>query len=185
MKKSKPVFNPISCDKCFMRNSSISIAPNSPCKAGGNFLLLILIKSRVSELDYRSAFRRTWLRWSTNNTSTLVRYIFLIGQSRNNTINTLVQQEANVYHDILQGSFIDGYDNLTYKVMMGVDFASYSCVNAPSCVNTSSCVSTLRYVMISDGDVFVHIPNLVDFIKRHPSNNSIQGHCYHGSVPRR
>jgi hypothetical protein len=58
-----------------------------------------------------------------------------------------LEDESNLYQDMVIGPFLDSYRNLTYKHVMALKWVHYHCPEA-------------RYVLKSDDDVFVHTPAL-------------------------
>uniref|UniRef100_A0A8C4ND72 Hexosyltransferase n=1 Tax=Eptatretus burgeri TaxID=7764 RepID=A0A8C4ND72_EPTBU len=109
--------------------------------------LLVLVSSAPGEYEARAAIRSTWghpiLRRDTSITT-----LFLLGMSLLPNVAAVVLEESYEYHDILQEDFVDTYRNLTLKTIMGLKWAANFCPGA-------------RYVMKTDGDVFVHMENLV------------------------
>jgi beta-1,3-galactosyltransferase 1 len=55
----------------------------------------------------------------TNNNTANARHVFLLGKTAENSLQESVMRENEIYHDIVQETFIDGYNNLTYKTIMG------------------------------------------------------------------
>ncbi|KAL0190527.1 hypothetical protein M9458_013225 [Cirrhinus mrigala] len=119
--------------------------PNK-CESTTPFLVL-LISTNHKEFDARQAIRETW---GDENTFTDVRILtlFLLGYSPEPVLNQMVEQESQIFHDILVEDFVDSYHNLTLKTLMGMRWVSSFCPNA-------------QYVMKADSDIFVNMDNLV------------------------
>ena len=70
-------------------------------------ILLIVVCSAVGNLKARDTIRRTWLSLSPNDTAHFdVRTAFLLGQTVNDTRQSDVLMESNMYGDIIQGNSI-------------------------------------------------------------------------------
>ncbi len=59
-----------------------------------------------------------------------MRVIFSVGLSKNETVNELVREEADVYRDILQEDYIDSFYLLTLKVIGAFKWAAINCRNS-------------------------------------------------------
>ena len=103
--------------------NSTSIIPNPElCILNSNEdsqkpLLLIVICSGMSNFKARQAIRETWMSITKpNNTNEtlpfVVRTVFLLGLTVNDTGQNEVFSESNAYGDIIQEGFIDAYLNL-------------------------------------------------------------------------
>ncbi|KAH8300226.1 hypothetical protein KR044_011856 [Drosophila immigrans] len=86
-----------------------------------------------------------------------VRVIFIVGRSTyeshlgNETLIRL-NNEAEMYNDIIQDNFIDTYNNLTIKSVMALKHIS------------RSCAKTCAYFLKCDDDTFVNVPNLLHYL---------------------
>lgn len=80
--------------------------------------------------------------------------VFLLGQTRNPRLDELLQEEANVYNDMVFGEFIDSYRNLTKKMVLGIEWAAEHCLQA-------------KYVMKADEDSFVNVLELVQWLEEY------------------
>ena len=58
----------------------------------------------------------------------------------------MVEQESQIFHDIVVEDFVDSYHNLTLKTMMGMRWIATFCEHA-------------QYVLKADSDVFVNMEN--------------------------
>ncbi|XP_044766999.1 beta-1,3-galactosyltransferase 5-like [Coccinella septempunctata] len=109
--------------------------------------LLILVHSAVGNFEKRRAIRETWGRGSNE-----AKVVFLLGSSVDSEMIERIRQESNSFSDLVIGSFLDTYRNLTYKHVMGLKYALYHC-------------SSAVYVLKTDDDVFVNTPFFVEHIK--------------------
>lgn len=104
-------------------------------------LLLVLVHSAPGNFQRRQTIRQTWGRHRNEQ----VRLVFLLGAVRNIKLQRKLEAERRSFGDMAQGSFLDSYQNLTYKHVMTLKYAVYHCRQA-------------RYILKTDDDVFVHIP---------------------------
>lgn len=111
--------------------------------------VIILITSAPKNLDRRNSIRETWCRASNFNLVVAPWHcIFLIGY--NTELLPRLQEETRQHRDILIGSYIDSYRNLTIKIMHGLDWVGQSC--GPN------------YVLKTDDDVYVNTQLLTKLV---------------------
>ncbi|XP_016127009.1 beta-1,3-galactosyltransferase 1-like [Sinocyclocheilus grahami] len=141
--------------------------PNK-CESTTPFLVL-LISTNHKEFDARQAIRETW---GDENMFGDVRILtlFLLGYSTEPVLNQMVEQESQIFHDILVEDFVDSYHNLTLKTLMGMRWVTSFCPNT-------------QYVMKTDSDIFVNMDNLVFNLLRpniKPRRRFFTGHVING-----
>uniref|UniRef100_A0A8D2NES6 Hexosyltransferase n=3 Tax=Passeriformes TaxID=9126 RepID=A0A8D2NES6_ZONAL len=135
--RTRPI-NPHSFD--FLINE-----PNK-CEKSAPFLV-ILISTTHKEFDARQAIRETW--GDENNFKGIkISTLFLLGKNADPVLNQMVEQESQIFHDIIVEDFIDSYHNLTLKTLMGMRWVATFCSKA-------------KYVMKTDSDIFVNMDNLI------------------------
>ncbi|XP_065700434.1 UDP-GalNAc:beta-1,3-N-acetylgalactosaminyltransferase 1 [Patagioenas fasciata] len=128
--------------------------------------LVILVTSHPEDVKSRQAIRITWGSrdsWWGHRVLTL----FLLGQEtrREDDAAVLSVEDENVlYGDIIRQNFLDTYNNLTLKTIMGFRWVTEFCSNA-------------RFLMKTDSDVFINTPNLVkSLLKLNSSENVFLGY---------
>lgn len=166
------VITPID-DKYLINGEEIceGIKPNS---------VLLLIPSVASDMKMRNLLRRTWLgavlkgEWPNEKLEYEFRAAFIFGNGKTQNDNQALQRESSINGDIVQGSFVDSYLNLTRKTLFGLKWVSRFCQNA-------------RYVMKIDVDTFVHIPKLFKKIAHYGDSphGKIFGRLWEKSMPHR
>ena len=142
------------CDKCFQHNFKYVIENHvvcSPLTGEEQIDLLILVTTTPSNFDQRQVLRDTWLTHTKNNTAK-VRHIFLFGKVKDMKIQDKILKESMTYNDVVQESFIDSYENLTYKTIMGFKWASLQCPK-------------VKFVLKTDDDMFVNIPAVLNIAR--------------------
>ncbi|XP_055493659.1 beta-1,3-galactosyltransferase 1 [Leucoraja erinacea] len=109
--------------------------------------LVILVSTTHKEFDARQAIRETWGDENNFKGIQLVT-LFLLGRNADHVLNEMVEQESQIFHDIVVEDFADSYHNLTLKTVMGLKWVATFCSKA-------------KYVMKTDSDIFVNMDNLI------------------------
>lgn len=128
------------------------IANEGVCRVPGAApFLLILVCSALENLNQRNAIRESWggLRQARGRR---VQTLFLLGEPNSADPQAVSQkkleEESSAHGDILQATFLDTYRNLTLKTLSGLNWADKHC-------------PTAQYILKTDDDVFVNVPELV------------------------
>ena len=142
--------------------------------------LIIVVFSAPNNLVERTAIRNSWARMpqggslnsqyhgvSLYNGKNLVKTVFLLGQVEKEALRQLVRIEAKQYGDIVIGSFIDSYRNLTLKIKLGLTWAYLQC--------------NFKYLLKTDDDSFVNTIGLVKRLWNSPRKNFYFGRCSFGA----
>ena len=144
------------------------------------FLVIVVLSAPKNHVR-RTAIRETWARMPQNgslsfqylgeemyNGTRLVKTVFLLGQVQNEALSQSIRTEAKYYGDIVIGSFIDSYQNLTLKVKVGFTWAYLQC--------------NFKYLMKTDDDSFVNTNGLVKWLWNSPKKDFYTGKCYFGKA---
>lgn len=114
------------------------------CKEQNIISSLIVVHSATQNGFNRAVIRSTW-----GNSSYLKRFkmklIFFLGYPSKTYLQRIIEQESNIYYDIVQGSFLDTYKNLTHKSVLVLRWISENCLNVNSVIKI-------------DDDVFLNVP---------------------------
>ncbi|XP_071144677.1 beta-1,3-galactosyltransferase 5-like [Mytilus edulis] len=167
--KVKPTEKPYKCDGCFSKQFTFLINNEGICKTSNvSIKILIMITSSPQNKLSRNAIRDTWLTYAKKNNGN-IRYIFLLGES---PMTKELEKENLQTKDIILGNFKDAYNNLTYKTLMGYQWATQHCKHA-------------QFVMKTDDDMFVHIPGLTRVIKENSKvlQTAVGGNCKQSARP--
>ncbi|XP_052765650.1 beta-1,3-galactosyltransferase 1-like [Mya arenaria] len=156
------------CHDCFLHEFEYIIDNPSICSniRRETAKLFIFVFTEHSNIDKRTAVRRTWLSVSKNNTSE-VRYAFVLGETEDTHLRDVILKENEIYHDIIKENFKDSYRNLTYKTILGLKWVTEKC-------------PTVQFVMKTDDDVFVNIKSLMLLLNSSNDlrkNDAIIGAC--------
>jgi beta-1,3-galactosyltransferase 1 len=132
---------------------------NNALQCKKDILLLILITSAPKNYHKRRVIRETWAM-KRGEYVDYWQHIFLIGRTDNATLDKEILLEGEKYGDILLGTYIDSYRNLTLKVLSGFMWAEPNC--KPS------------FVLKTDDDCYVNTLLLPKFLKLyHKSDRSL------------
>jgi Galactosyltransferase len=111
----------------------------------GSTPLVVVVHSAPDNEEFRDAIRSTWGGVGG------ARVLFMVGRTSDWLQQRRLDAEGLLQGDLVQGSFHDSYRNLTYKHVMALKWVRYHCPEA-------------RYVLKTDDDVFVHLPDLLELI---------------------
>lgn len=146
---------------------------------GADVLLLAFVPVSVGNFASRILIRQTWAHpsvlpsnYSANST---LKVVFILGTSKNATLTQELQFESELYGDIIQEDFIDAYQNLTIKTIMGLRWVGNYCSKA-------------KFAMKIDDDVVFNTPYVINYLheqsKRNLSNSFLCRAMYHKIVKR-
>ena len=132
--------------------------------------VIVMVHSHPAYVDKRQAIRQTWgstiqkpnqVKWPHVPTCCPhMRLFFLLGI--NTELNNAIREELLHHDDIIQGDFIDSYQNMTLKSLLGLKIVKDMCPG-------------VTYLLKSDDDVFVNIPFLLHRLDKNPLTRGIMG----------
>lgn len=122
--------------------------------------LIVIVYSAIGNFAARQAIRETWGKFAVERGALL---LFMLGNSNNQTLVASIADEDKTYSDILQGSFVDSYYNLTLKTLTMVKWVSVNC-------------EKVKFVLKVDDDMFLNMQIVVDFSETRTFSKSIIGH---------
>ncbi|CAL8269482.1 unnamed protein product [Arctogadus glacialis] len=145
------------------------------CRDSTPFLVL-LIAAEPSQAVARNAIRQTWGNESAAMGLGFVRLFLLgVGKSAESALQSSIEEESHVHHDIIQQDYQDTYYNLTVKTLMGMNWVAAHCPQA-------------RYVMKTDSDMFVNTEYLIQKLLKPelpPRQRFFTGYLMRGYAPNR
>ncbi|XP_028449239.1 beta-1,3-galactosyltransferase 2-like [Perca flavescens] len=139
--------------------------------------LVLLIATEARQVEARNAIRQTWGNESVASNVGFIR-LFLLGKNEGELgllQQRMLEAESRRYHDIIQQDFMDSYNNLTIKTLMGMNWVAIYCPQA-------------SYVMKTDSDMFVNTEYLIYNLLRpelKPKKNYFTGNNMRGYAPNR
>ncbi|CAH1992125.1 unnamed protein product [Acanthoscelides obtectus] len=134
---------------------------------------LILVTSYFGNVEARSAMRRAFSREELDVMKIKRAFLLGIAPSDKYTSQKSVLDESRRFGDIIQGSFVEAYRNLTYKHTMGLRWAEQHCSN-------------VKQVIKMDDDIVVNVEKIPDLLKSlgvPSSKNFIAGYVLRNMVP--
>ncbi len=117
---------------------------------GSDLDLFVYLWTRVGYFKLRETIRRTWANRTLFPTMNVG---FLLGMSENATVNSMVAEEDREHGDIIQGSFMDTYRNLTFKSLTAWRWIVHRCPNA-------------EHFLKLDDDVFLITHRLLNLLNK-------------------
>lgn len=140
-----------------IKNFRFKVNPQ-PCRVyTQGLLLVIIVTSNPVNFENRVIIRETWGK-SVDST----KVVFLMGETPNATLAMKIQKESNMYGDIVQGTFVDAYRNMTYKHVMGLKWVTHHCPMA-------------KYILKADDDIVVNARGLRRFLVQELSPWGVKG----------
>lgn len=137
---------PLALPRLLIPNEGACGAPGPPP------FLLILVCTAPDNLNQRNAIRASWGRLREVR-GLRVQTVFLLGEPGWGSRGSDLVWESAAHGDIMQAAFQDSYRNLTLKTLSGLSWADRHC-------------PTARYILKTDDDVFVNVPELVSELVR-------------------
>uniref|UniRef100_A0A452EG18 Hexosyltransferase n=1 Tax=Capra hircus TaxID=9925 RepID=A0A452EG18_CAPHI len=137
---------PLALPRLLIPNEAACSAPGPPP------FLLILVCTAPDNLNQRNAIRASWGRLREAR-GLRVQTVFLLGEPGWGSRGSDLVWESAAHGDIMQAAFQDSYRNLTLKTLSGLSWADRHC-------------PTARYILKTDDDVFVNVPELVSELVR-------------------
>ncbi|XP_076829378.1 lactosylceramide 1,3-N-acetyl-beta-D-glucosaminyltransferase B [Brachyhypopomus gauderio] len=130
---------------------------NQKC-TGQNILLLLFVKTSPQNFQRRQAIRSTWGNevYIEESLGVTVKVLFALGLHpqplQRGTLQQQLLEEDERHHDLIQQDFLDTFHNLTLKLLLQISWTHFYCPHA-------------RFLMSADDDIFVHLPNLIRYLK--------------------
>ncbi|GAB6020702.1 Beta-1,3-galactosyltransferase 1 [Chamberlinius hualienensis] len=142
----------------FFEQSANEDSPDSPFR---DIFMIICVSSAPKHHDRRLSIRQAWANSKALSRLKVI-VVFLLGSTSNPREQMLIQQESDMFHDIIQENFVDSYYNLSIKSVMGLKWATNYCSN-------------IFYYMKADDDVYINVELVVDFLKIYGQRRWIGG----------
>lgn len=119
--------------------------------------VVVAVSSDPVNFNRRFEIRNTW---GYKDPRALL--IFLIGYVNDKYLQHKIEVESDLYGDMIQGNFVEGFRNSTYKHVMALKWFTYNCPDVPFLVKVND-------------DVLVNTPLLYKYLGR-PSEQSQELH---------
>ncbi|XP_069738503.1 beta-1,3-galactosyltransferase 2-like [Phaenicophaeus curvirostris] len=140
------------------------------CRRRAPFLVL-LVATEPRDVAARDAIRATWGCEAAVPGGSVLR-LFLLGvpAAFAAELQPVLEEENERHGDLLQQDFVDTYNNLTLKTLMGFEWVAKYCPGA-------------AYVVKADQDVFLNLDFLAERFLLPPKKNFMTGFIYRGTGP--
>ena len=139
-------------DRMFYRpNYKFVINPMiNECLRDKQLLILAMVMVAADRVDRRNDIRNTWANKKLYGDD--LKVVFVMGLSRNRSVDSIVREEAKRHNDILLFDLRDSYKMITTKVIMSLKWASTFC-------------RTAFFIMRVNDDILVNVPVLASYLK--------------------
>ncbi|XP_005102160.2 beta-1,3-galactosyltransferase 5 [Aplysia californica] len=106
------------------------IATDDKCDGDGRLDAVVIVHTAAGNFRRRSQFRKAYSDYKATEPYRL-KVVFLIGHVRKADLQIKLEQENRRYGDTLIGEFLDTYQNLTLKAVMGYRWVAEKCKDFP------------------------------------------------------
>ncbi|XP_030846805.1 beta-1,3-galactosyltransferase 1 [Strongylocentrotus purpuratus] len=133
--------------------------------------LLVCVFTIHSNFERRKAIRETWGSQKIVRGKQIMT-LFMLGKSKNQYHQRLVELESKRHGDIIMEDFVDSYQNLTLKTIMTMKWTSQYC-------------SDVNYVMKTDDDMYINYDALITHLTdpETPKTKHFVGNKFSGNAP--
>lgn len=162
-KELKTIYNASLAEKYVSLISKFVIEPI----CSSNFIIWIVTSSANNPLQ-RTAIRRAYPNEMLKSLG--IRRVFLLGIPKEENMWKYIFKESQIYNDLLQGSFLEDYRNLTLKHLMGLRWASRNC--------------KATFLIKTDDDIVLNMFEVLRFLhKKTVNKNAISGYVLRQMKP--
>ena len=127
--------------------------------------LLTLIFSDPSDAAYRLSLRKSWLAHNNVKGYRSVSLFLLGKQKGEGALQEKILKESRTYEDIIQGDFVDSFRNQSYKLLMGLRWASSYCPFA-------------KFIMKLDNQTLPVFSNIIPLLENIPDGGACVGYIF-------
>lgn len=168
--RSKKIEGNIQDNRESSETEDYMLHPANLCKRGNSLMhldYLVLIYSAPKHFDQRNAIRETWASELKRHPN--IRTAFLLGSTEDAKVQRAIESESYLHADIIQGTYVDHYQNLTLKAKMMMTWILQFCPH-------------VNFVFKSDDDTFVNVGNILKVMKN-KSEDAIYGELHTSEQP--
>ncbi|XP_046425582.1 beta-1,3-galactosyltransferase 5-like [Neodiprion fabricii] len=151
-----PVVRNDSAAAIYQPGHSVSIPEKCP-NLGAKMEVVILVMSAPTHFAARTAIRQTWGHFGQRKD---VSVMFMLGDTTDKQISTVLLREEDMYRDVIRGNFIDSYSNLTLKTISALEWVQEYC-------------GKVKFFLKTDDDMFINVPRLLSFVNKHSKSRNV------------
>lgn len=156
---------PLSDNPYVISNSDI-------CRKINHVDIIVLIHSATENFKRRQGIRSTWGNFTALKHTNL-KIVFILGLTEKNKIQMAIERENDKYRDIIQGRFIDTYQNLTHKAVLGLRWVRDFCSGDSRVLKVDDDVFINTFKLFSSfHKTFDNKENII-YCKRQDANTSV------------
>ncbi len=127
-----------------------------------NTTFLVAVISHAAHAEDRQAARLAWIRDFQHLSGGRVNVLFFIGQTSNITLQRLVQEESNTYHDMIQTNVQEPAEHVVYKTLASLVWVNQFC-------------STVKQILRIDDNVYISADKMLKLMEKNKMGASISG----------
>ncbi|CAI9729646.1 beta-1,3-galactosyltransferase 1-like [Octopus vulgaris] len=140
------------------------------CSQHEKVFLLYTVRTIYDHFDRREVLRNIFSNIPEDSCAkgVPIKHLFLFGKPNNSTIESLIQKESEMYHDILLEDFKESYVNVSIKAIMAWKYSVEFCANA-------------EYVAVMNDEAFIDLNRIVSWLGHDLSKGKYEDHfalCY-------
>ena len=130
--------------------------------------MVVLVHSLHTQVQHRDAIRRTWGgavqrgQWPSATIDASIRVVYVFGMHNDSFQNEMIAREAAIFGDVIQGDFVESYQNMTLKSLLGLKWVLEYCPK-------------IKYFVKSDDDMIINFPHLLHILKETNMTRSVLG----------
>ena len=128
----------------YVLNPNIHICLNET----SSLTLLVLIITAANNFQKRLLIRNTWAISDSN-----IKFVFILGETNDPVTNAQIQLEYIAFNDMVQANFLDSYNNLTLKTIVGMRWTAIYCSNS-------------RFILKIDDDIVLNVNPLLNYLEQ-------------------
>ncbi|CAM1326844.1 Uncharacterised protein at_DN0319 [Pycnogonum litorale] len=123
--------------------------------------VIVFVVSHPSHKEARRILRHVYNRSISGH---IMRVVFVHGWTKNQTLQSSIEQESKQYGDIIQGNFEDSYKSVSYLHLTGLKW-------------TTSYCSKAKFILKADDDIYIDVKTLSENLKTDSKQNGDFIYC--------
>lgn len=142
------------------------------CHRNHDLNIITYVHSAINETAKRKVTRETWAKAGEFDSTVKTALVFMVGLAKTKEEKKILLEESQLYHDIVQGNYIDTYHMLSYKALASLEWVASHCSHVPWTLHT-------------DDDVLIDFFLLTRLLKKFADKKSFLCYTWDNSNVRR